>query len=66
MIGSINLNACGNSEKGKIISNQDIQKDFVSKIDLELAGRISKLRFVQDGGLGEIGDNKRNTEGLTQ
>ena len=44
------MNARGNSEKGKVISNQDIQKDFVGELDLELAGRFSKVRFVEDWG----------------
>lgn len=44
------MNARGNSEKGKIISNQDFQKDFVGELDLELAGRFSKARFVEDWG----------------
>lgn len=50
VIGSRNMNTLENSETEKGISNQDIQKDFIGEIDLEVARRISKVRFIENWG----------------
>lgn len=44
------MNTLENSETEKGISNQDIQKDFIGEIDLEVARRISKVRFIENWG----------------
>lgn len=44
------MNTLENSETEKGISNQDIQKDFIVEIDLEVARRISKVRFIENWG----------------